>query len=158
MMFELENRPISSWELMKKDSNETSWPLSAGRALPIWSLLISCVWRKMRLGLPDTWTYIYHNFQKRLHEFGSSLFDTVQRVRKEEHGLLYHFRKKLAPKMYAAFTQRCLEEEWVDLFNRRLEDILSFQYNESIRQTQEEFNKDRMDCSWKTSFCGKYIW
>ncbi|ULT92279.1 hypothetical protein L3Y34_009795 [Caenorhabditis briggsae] len=51
--------------------------------------------------------------EKKLKDFGSALFATVQRVRREEHGLLYHFRKKLAPKMYAAFTQRCLEEECV---------------------------------------------
>ncbi|CAL2047073.1 unnamed protein product [Caenorhabditis brenneri] len=53
------------------------------------------------------------NDEKKLQNFATALFQLSQRVRREEHGLLYHFRKKLAPKMYAAFTPRCLEEELV---------------------------------------------
>ncbi|UMM38022.1 hypothetical protein L5515_009601 [Caenorhabditis briggsae] len=56
--------------------------------------------------------------EKKLKDFGSALFATVQRVRREEHGLLYHFRKKLAPKMYAAFTQRCLEEDIMRVYDK----------------------------------------
>uniref|UniRef100_A0A8R1E0A6 Phosphoinositide phospholipase C n=1 Tax=Caenorhabditis japonica TaxID=281687 RepID=A0A8R1E0A6_CAEJA len=56
--------------------------------------------------------------EKTLHEFANLLFQTVQRVKREEHGLLYHFKKKLAPKMYAAFTPRCIEEDIIRVFDK----------------------------------------
>ncbi|CAB3398870.1 unnamed protein product [Caenorhabditis bovis] len=54
-----------------------------------------------------------------LAKFAAELFALARRVKSEEHGLLYHFRKMLAPKMYAAFTPRCIEEDVIHVFDRQ---------------------------------------
>ncbi|CAA21765.1 Phosphoinositide phospholipase C [Caenorhabditis elegans] len=68
--------------------------------------------------------------EKRLHEFAATLFTVVQRVKREEHGLLYHFRKKLAPKMYAAFTRRCIEEDIMKVFDKHRKNSTKIEWTE----------------------------
>ncbi|CAD6193628.1 unnamed protein product [Caenorhabditis auriculariae] len=47
------------------------------------------------------------------------IFDLAMKVRREEHGLLYHVRKILSPKLYAALVPRCSEEEIKSVFDER---------------------------------------
>ncbi|CAI5453788.1 unnamed protein product [Caenorhabditis angaria] len=63
--------------------------------------------------------FVYLNKEPHdLQDFAEKLFRLVQKVKSEEHGLLYHFRKKLAPNMYALFSPRCIEEDIIRIFDQ----------------------------------------